>query len=187
MRLFVGISIPREVGERLWSLTGGVPGAHWMEPETYHLTLRFIGDAGRPQAEELHNTLANVAHPGFDLALAGIDYFGTASRPRVLWAGVDPSLLLHQLARKIDRAVRQAELPREDRAFTPHVTIARLRDTSLVEVMTFVQQKALFRAAPFAVTRFSLFESRQGNGGPAYFPLADYPLTVSENASPLLP
>ena len=53
MRLFVGISIPAEIGERLWALTGGVKGARWMPPETYHLTLRFLGDAGRPQAEEL--------------------------------------------------------------------------------------------------------------------------------------
>ena len=178
MRLFVGIAIPAEIGERLWSLTGGVPGAHWMEPETYHLTLRFIGDAGRPQAEELHDMLAMIAFPAFEMALSGIDYFGTSSRPRVLWAGVDPSLPLHQLARKVDRATRQAELPREERAFTPHVTIARLHDTSMVEAMAFIQQKALFRAPPFAVTQFSLFESRQGNGGPAYFPLADYPLAA---------
>lgn len=179
MRLFVGISIPTEIGQLLWSLTGGVPGAHWMEPESYHLTLRFIGDVGRPQTEELHAALAMVAHPGFDLALSGIDYFGTTSRPRLLWAGVDPSLPLHQLARKVDRAARQAELPREDRAFTPHVTIARLRDTSMVEAMAFIQQKALFRAPPFAVTQFTLFESRQGNGGPVYIPLAEYPLSIA--------
>jgi 2'-5' RNA ligase len=176
MRLFVGIAVQIEIGERLWSLTGGVPGAHWMEPETYHLTLRFIGDAGRPQAEELHELLAMIAFPAFELSLSGIDYFGTSSRPRVLWAGVDPSLPLHQLARKVDRAARQAELPREERAFTPHVTIARLHDTSMVEAMAFIQRKALFRAPPFTVTQFSLFESRQGKGGPAYFPLADYPL-----------
>jgi len=56
------------------------------------------------------------------------------------------------------------------------VTIARLHDTPLVSAMAFVQQKALFRAPAFAVDRFTLFESRQGNGGPAYIPLADYPL-----------
>jgi 2'-5' RNA ligase len=171
----------------LSSLTGGVPGAHWMEPETYHLTLRFIGDADRHQATELDVALAKIAYPEFDLALSGIDYFGTTSRPRVLWAGVDPSLPLHQLARKVDRAARQTELPREDRSFTPHVTIARLHDTSMLEAMTFIQQRALFRAPPFAVTQFSLFESRHGNGGPAYISLADYPLAALDMASSLLP
>jgi 2'-5' RNA ligase len=179
MRLFVGIAIPPEIGEKLWSLTGGLPGARWMPPETYHLTLRFLGDAGRPQAEELDAILSAVEMPGFELALSGIDYFGRASRPRVLWAGVDPSLPLHQLARKIDRAARKAEFPSEDRAFTAHVTIARLQESSLVEVMAFVQEKALFRAPPFQVDHFTLFESLQGSGGPAYIPLADYPLSVA--------
>jgi len=176
MRLFIGIGIPVEIGERLWALTGGVKGANWMPRETYHLTLRFVGEAGRAQAEELDTTLQAIEAPAFELALAGINYFGNASRPRVLWAGVDPSLPLHQLARKVDRAVRQAEFPREDRAFTPHVTIARLHDTSLVEAMAYVQQKSLFRAPPFTVEQFTLFESRQGKAEPAYIPLADYPL-----------
>jgi 2'-5' RNA ligase len=178
MRLFVGIAIPPAIGEMLWSLTSGLPGARWMPPESYHLTLRFLGDAGRPQAEELHDILSDIAMPGFEIALSGIDYFGTSSRPRVLWAGVDPSLPLNQLARKIDRAARQAEFPREDRGFTPHVTIARLSGSSLVEVMAFVQQKALFRAPSFSVSQFTLFESRPGGGAPAYIPLADYPLSL---------
>ena len=182
MRLFVGIAIPPEIGERLWALTGGVKGARWLPPETYHLTLRFIGEAGRPQAEELDAMLRTIEAPAFELALAGVNYFGTASRPRVLWAGVDPSLPLHQLARKVDRAARQAEFPRDDRAYTPHVTIARLHDTSLVEAMAYVQQKALFRAPPFTVEHFTLFESRQGKAEPAYIPLADYPMIGASEA-----
>ena len=178
MRLFVGIAIPPEIGERLWALTGGVPGARWLPAEAYHLTLRFIGEAGRAEAEELDELLAATAPAGFELSLAGVGYFGTASRPRVIWAGVDPSLPLHQLARKVDRAVRRAELPREERPFNPHVTIARLHDASLVSVMAFVQQKSLFRAPPFTVDHFTLFESRQGSGAPAYIPLADYPLST---------
>jgi 2'-5' RNA ligase len=183
MRLFVGIAIPPDIGEMLWSLTGGLPGARWMPPESYHLTLRFLGEAGRPQAKELHDMLSPIAAPGFEIALSGIDYFGTSSRPRVLWAGVDPSLPLNQLARKVNRAARQAEFPGDDRGFTPHVTIARLSDTSLVEVMAFVQQKALFRAPSFSVTQFTLFESRPGGGAPAYIPLADYPLSVAPTGS----
>jgi 2'-5' RNA ligase len=149
-----------------------------MPAETYHLTLRFLGEAGRPQAEELHETLSAIDMPGFEIALSGIDYFGTSSRPRVLWAGVDPSLPLNQLARKVNRAARQADFPPDDRAFTPHVTIARLNGTSLIETMVFIQQKALFRATPFTADHFTLFESRQGGDGPAYIPLAEYPLSI---------
>jgi 2'-5' RNA ligase len=175
----MAIPVPAETGERLWALTGGMPGATWLPPETYHLTLRFIGDADRHEAETLDAALAEIASPSFELSLAGVDFFGTASRPRVLWAKVDPSLPLHQLARRVDRAARQAELPREERSFTPHVTIARLRDVSLVSVMAFVQQRALFRAPPFPVDHFTLYESRQGKDGPAYIPLVEYPLSVT--------
>jgi 2'-5' RNA ligase len=178
MRLFVAIPVPPETGERVWALTGGVDGAAWMAPETYHLTLRFIGEANRHEAADLDAALAEIAFPGFSVSLAGVNFFGTAGRPRVLYAGVDGSLPLNRLARKIDRAARQAELPREDRAFTPHVTIARLHDVSLVAAMAFVQQKSLFRAPPFTVEHFTLYESRQGGGGPAYIPLADYPLVT---------
>jgi 2'-5' RNA ligase len=182
MRLFVGVAIPPEIGERLWALTGGVKGAHWMPAKTYHVTLRFLGDAGRPQAEELDAMLRTIEMPAFELALAGVNYFGTAGRPRVLWAGADPSLPLHQLARKVDRAARQADFPREERSFTPHVTIARLHDTSMLEAMTYVQDKALFRAPPFTVGQFTLFESRQGKAEPAYIPLADYRLVGASDA-----
>jgi 2'-5' RNA ligase len=176
MRLFAAIGIPDDIGEDLLALSCGMPGADWTDPDTYHITLRFIGEVGRAHAEEIDAALAGVAAPAFDLALAGVDFFQTAGRPRTLWARVEPSPALAHLARKIDRAVAGTGLPREDRAFTPHVTIARLRGAALPDAMDFVQRHALFRAPPFTVDRFTLYESRQGRGGPVYVPLADYGL-----------
>jgi len=176
VRLFAAIGIPADIQEWLLALPGGLPGADWVDAETAHVTLRFIGEVGRGHAEEIDTALAEISAPGFEMALAGIDFFQTAGRPRVLWAGVEAPAELAYLARKIDRTVVETGLPSEDRSFTPHVTVARLRDASLPQVMRFVTGHALFRTPPFAVDRFTLFESRQGKGGPAYFPLADYPL-----------
>jgi len=176
MRLFVAVMLPEEIREQLWSLSEGLPGADWTDPDTYHITLRFIGEVGRAHAQEIDAALADITAPEFAISLAGVDFLQTAGRPRVLWARVEPSPALAHLARKLDRAVALTDLPSEERAFTPHVTIARLRDAPLPKVMQFVQHNALFRAGPFPIDRFSLFESRQGKGGPVYHRLADYGL-----------
>lgn len=176
MRLFVGIAIPEPVGESLVDLTDGLPGADWVDPSTYHLTLRFIGEVGAAHAEEIDAALAEVAAPPFDLGLTSVAYFATAGRPRTLFAGVQPSPPLQLLARRVERAVVAADLLPEGRAFTPHVTLARLRDVSLAAAMGYVQAHALFRAPPFRVDHFTLFESRPGGSGAVYIPLADYPL-----------
>jgi len=183
MRLFVGIKLPEPVAESLWSRCEGFPGADWTDPDTYHVTLRFIGEVGRAHAEEIDDALSELAVPGFAMTLAGVDFFQTAGRPRVLWARVEPSPALTLLARKIDRAVVQTELPPEERTFTPHVSIARLRDAPLPRVMEFVQRNALFRVDPFPVDRFILFESRQGRSGPVYHALAEYILRSGREES----
>ena len=176
MRLFVGLGIPQLLRQQLVLMAGGVPGAHWMEFHTYHMTLRFIGEIDRLQAEDADAALAEISAPGFSLELAGVGQFRSGNKPRVLWVGATPNPALNHLARKIDRALVAAGLPPEDRNFSPHVTLALLRDAPMERVMRFISEHALFRAQPFAVDRFALYESRQGNQGPVYVPLTEYPL-----------
>lgn len=176
MRLFAAVSIPEDIGESLSAIGRGLEGANWLDSASYHITLRFIGEVGRAHAEEIDAELAEISARSFSLSLAGVDFFHTGGRPRTLWARVEPCRALSHLARKVDRAVVHTELPPEERAFTPHVTLARLRDVSMPKLMEFVQANALLRLPPFIVDRFTLYESRQGGGGPVYHPLADYSL-----------
>jgi len=176
MRLFVALTIPPEIRPHLQSLSGGVPGARWIEPDSFHLTLRFVGEVDRPAAEEIDANLAELSAPAFDLQLAGVGQFRTRAQARALWAGAEPLQALAHLARKVDRAVVAAGLPPDERNFMPHVTLARLKDSPIERVMRFVSENALFRAPPFAVDHFTLFESRQGNNHPVYVPLVEYPL-----------
>ena len=180
MRLFAAIDIPSDIRMRLQMLGGGVPGARWTEPDSYHLTLRFIGEVDRPTAEEINAALAELSAPGFELQLAGIGQFSTGKRARALWAGAESSPPLAHLARKVDRAVVAAGLAPDERNFTPHVTIARLKDAPIDRVMRFVSENALFRAPAFAVDHFTLYESRQGNDRAVYTPLAEYPLSIDD-------
>jgi 2'-5' RNA ligase len=176
MRLFAAIELPERVRQSLAMLSGGIPGARWVEPDSYHVTLRFIGEVDNGQAADIGAQLAELAAPSFDLELSGIGQFNTGGRPRVVWVGVQSSPALSHLARKIDRAIAAAGLPPEDRNFAPHVSIARLRNAAMPRVARYLSEHALFRASIFTVKHFTLFESLQGNDRPVYVPLADYPL-----------
>ena len=83
--------------------------------------------------------------------------------------------LVH-LNQKVESALVRAGLPREERRYSPHVTLARLRDAPQERVGRFIQDRGLFRAGPIRVEHFTLFESRPGSGGPVYDPLREYPL-----------
>ena len=65
-RLFTGLEIPQEIGQSLSSLRGGLPGARWIDPENYHVTLRFIGDIDDYIANEIAHTLVNIRRRPFE-------------------------------------------------------------------------------------------------------------------------
>ena len=75
-RLFTALEIPAPIAFQLSLLRGGLPGARWVDPENYHITLRFIGDIDQRTADEVGRALIRVDRPGFELALSGLDAFG---------------------------------------------------------------------------------------------------------------
>ena len=79
-RLFTGLEIPQEIGHSLSSLRGGLPGARWIDPENYHVTLRFIGDIDPYIANEIAHTLFNVRRKPFEVSLKGLSSFGGTPR-----------------------------------------------------------------------------------------------------------
>jgi 2'-5' RNA ligase len=176
IRLFVALELPDAVRQRLTGLMGGVPGARWTESENLHLTLRFIGEVENDRAHDIDAALAEVTAPAFDLILDGVGQFGNGNRARLLWAGVERNDALHHLNQKIESALVRVGLSREERKYTPHVTLARLKDAPLERVGRFLEDRALFRAGPLRMSHFTLFESKLGRSGPVYHGLSDYPL-----------
>ena len=165
-RLFSGIEIPAHVRDTLARLNQPLPGARWIEPENYHITLRFAGDIDNHIATEFAHFLDDIEFPAFELRLSGTGVFG-GDDPRQLWAGLEPSSELDALARTHERAARSAGLPPEPRKFKPHVTIARLKYSSPDIVARYLQRNGGFRSEPFFVGRFALFSSKpMGGGGP---------------------
>lgn len=181
VRLFVGVELPEDVRERLASLCGGVPGARWVPPENLHLTLRFIGEVAGGEADDIYHALAAVRPRAFNISLSGVGHFETGNEVRQLWVGVERNAELIALRDRVESALVRIGLEREKRRFTPHVTLARLKDTPLHRASAFLQHHALFRAGPIAVDHFTLFSSFLQGTGAIYTAEADYllqPATV---------
>ena len=174
LRLFVGIGFPPELKLRLSLLCSGVPGAKWVDPGNFHVTLRFIGEISEDLAADIDDALSRLRARRFTLQMAGTGVFG--DKPRSLWAGIERSPELVGLRDKIEQALIRVGLPPEPRKFSPHVTLARLRDPPLDKLRDFLTTHARFRADPLAVEGFSLIASFQTKAGSVYEDQADYPL-----------
>lgn len=167
LRLFVALTLPADVRERLRGLMGGLPGARWVPVENLHLTLRFIGEVDEGAAADLDAELARAPFTPFTLTLEGVGVFGASRRPRSLWVGVAPSAALDILQGRVEAAAQRAGRPAETRKFMPHVTLARLTGGG-DRLGRFLASNGLFRAGPFDVGGFSLMRSRLGGGDPVY-------------------
>jgi 2'-5' RNA ligase len=173
-RLFVAIRPPREIRERLLGLIGGVPGARWQDDEQLHLTLRFIGEVERHQAEDIAAALASVHHKAFEIALGGVGSFGKRGKGAV-WAGVTPQDELKMLHKKVDQACLRAGIEPDTRAYHPHITLARLGRTS-GPIEPFLERWAGLKSEAFLIDSMCLYESRLGSEGASYTVAERYPL-----------
>jgi 2'-5' RNA ligase len=175
-RLFTGLEIPADIGQALSSLRGGLPGARWIDPENYHLTLRFIGNVDDITAQEVALMLGRVQRGGFELHLDGLTSFG-GRKPRAVVASVAPEPRLLEVQAEHERLMKRIGLEPEGRKYTPHVTLARLRESSSRQVADYLAARGFFRTSAFKVSRFVLFSSRDSVGGGPYVVEASYPLS----------
>ena len=176
IRLFVALALPDRVASGLLAMQSGVPGARWSTREQLHLTLRFIGDVDERDATSIDEALMTISAPRFTLELKGVGAFG-GKNPRAIWAGVAGNQPLLHLQRKIESAMQRLGLPAEERKYTPHVTLARLRATPAGRVMDFLADHSLYASGPFEVNEFTLFSSRLTPNGSIYVTEREYPLT----------
>jgi 2'-5' RNA ligase len=177
MRLFVALSLPEEVRDRLDALaTGGIPGARWVAPENLHLTLRFVGEVSGPGAHDLDDCLSAIDAPAFELTISGLGTFGEGPKLRALYAGVEPNPALTHLQAKVASAVARAGLAPDRQRFRPHVTLARFKGDPGPKLGRFIADKSPLRIGPFPVERFTLFSSVLGAEGPHYTEEVEYEL-----------
>lgn len=175
-RLFVSVDIPEDVKENLSRICADVPGARWLEPDEIHLTVRFIGEVDGLVFRDIQDALAQVRLAPFTLTLRGVGRFPPRGEPRVLWAGLERSAELKRLHDRVESALVRVGVEPERRKFSPHVTIARLKETPGRAVSSFLAQHGLFCAGPFWVREFHLTSSRLSAKRALYRSEATYPL-----------
>ncbi len=129
MRVFIGIDLDPEVRARIARFLEGVesfaPEARWVRPESLHITLKFIGEQTPEQVESISERLRGIEGSAFEIRSGGYGFFPTAKAPRVFWIGIHAGPQLAELAGSVDVAVAELGIPREDRPFSPHLTLAR--------------------------------------------------------------
>ena len=176
IRSFVAVEITEEARRRFADLArlARDTGAHvsWVKPEGIHLTLAFLGDVPGTTLDALHTAMDVVASdvPPFRYEIAGIGSFGNPRAPRIIWAGVrEDSGVLARLQSRLAEEIRGLGIPLEDRAFVPHVTVARIRSARNIEGL--LESIQVAREWPFGwvpVERVVLVASRLTPQGPVY-------------------
>lgn len=181
-RLFAAVEIPHNAAMSLWLLRGGLPGARWIDIENYHLTLRFIGDVEHHVADEFADALGRIRRCEFKMGLFGLGCFG-GKKPHSLFAVPTASPDLIELQAEIERICQRLRLPADPRKFTPHVTVARLRNVQPEMAARYLSSRGNFHVPPFTVGRFVLMSSRESIGGGPYIVEDSYPLTPRVSAA----
>jgi RNA 2',3'-cyclic 3'-phosphodiesterase len=181
-RLFAGLEVPAQVIGVLAMLRGGLPGARWMEPSDYHITLRFIGDIGHRTARDIDGLLADVSRRPLPLRIAGLGSFG-GDKPHSIYAAVEPTRELAELQAEVDRLVRACGVAPDKRKFQPHVTLARLKGASSFDVADYLASRGWFPSQHFTANRFALFSSRDSVGGGPYMVETTYSLGATLRAA----
>lgn len=152
----------------------GVRGVRWQEEEQLHLTVRFIGEVDRHQANDVAAGLATVRHPAFAIALNGIGQFERRGKG-ALWAGVTPQEDLRTLHKKVDQVCQRVGIGPDTRAYHPHITLARFgRGSGPIDA--FVEASGGLSSVPFTVKEFRLYESHLKSDGALYSVVERYPL-----------
>jgi 2'-5' RNA ligase len=174
-RLFTAIELSEDAEAELALMRGGLFGARWIEPDDYHVTLRFIGDVDARAADDIADSLWDVKRPVVRIAFEALGWFG-GDKPRAIVARVKANPGLTDLQADLERRMRRLGLPPETRNFLPHVTLARLRSSSPLAVADYLASRGGLVAPSFEAHRFVLYSAKDSVGGGPYVVEAAYPL-----------
>jgi 2'-5' RNA ligase len=182
MRLFTGFDLSPEVIRTLDALLDQLrPAARikWSLPANLHVTTRFIGEWAEDRLPDLRAALAALpSHPPIPIHIRKLGFFPNPHSPRVFWAGVEASPDLAALASEIDRALDPLGLPPEGRPFSPHLTLARIKEpVPLQKLREIIAALPPLDFGSFSADRFFLYQSRLSPAGSVYTKLAEFPLS----------
>lgn len=186
MRAFIAIDLPKEIKEKLACLQEKLKASgadvKWVTPQNIHLTLKFLGERDEKKINKITEILksAACAESAFQIRLSCIGAFPKIDSPRVIWVSVDKGdAETKKIAEKLEEEIAKTGIPKEDRPFSSHITIGRMRSNLNKEKL--VQDLNNFAGQPattiggleFTVTKITLFKSTLTPKGPIYEPLSE--------------
>jgi 2'-5' RNA ligase len=183
MRLFTGIGLPENIVDNLARLLDQLrPVAHlkWSAPYNLHITTKFIGNWPEDRLEEMTSTLRPLSHRNaIAISISGIGWLPNPKSPRVFYAGVKAGPDLTQLASDTDEALAPLGVERETRKFSPHLTLARVKDSAvpLGPLREAIDNLKSLDFGHCTASSFYLYLSKPGPAGSIYTQLAEFPFS----------
>ena len=179
MRLFTGIDLPEDVREKLERLLMHLrPCAHlkWSPVYNLHITLKFIGEWPEEKLPQLEAALRSMPQrPAIPIEVKGLGWFPNPRNPRVFWAAVHGGGALEKLAGDTDGALEPLGVPKESRAFTAHLSLARIKEPTPLDAMrAAIAKLESAEFGSFTADRFHLYRSQPGSAGSIYTKLSEY-------------
>jgi 2'-5' RNA ligase len=178
MRTFVAVEMPQSVREQFRDVEARLRQAEahvkWVEPHNIHLTLKFLGDVAEDQLPSVFQAVAEGAQglAPLQVRLSRLGAFPNLRRPRVVWIGVDQGKeALLQLQGRMEEAMARRNFPREDRPFSPHLTIGRVKSERGLEDLIDIIRATPFETESFEIDELVAMESTLTPDGPIYTPL----------------
>lgn len=160
IRLFVAIDIPEAIRMEVGAMGRSIPNARAVPFEQLHLTLKFIGEVEGSRFLDIQDALQEIRLQKFSLALRGVEVFAPRGTPRILWAGVEPVQPAVKLRNAIEKTLAAIDIPRDKKKYTPHLTLARLKNCPADRLHQFLAGNAFFQSSEFAVASFHLYKSQ---------------------------
>lgn len=185
MRIFIALDIPAEIRARMIEYAERArrfsPEARWARTEGLHVTLKFIGETSEERVDQIRNALKSVTAAPFPVKFMNAGFFPNARSPRVFWIGVDGGEGLVQLAAKIDDETSKLGFPPEERAFHPHLTLARTGSApgaqhQLKTLAALLESEPLPQFGTMTAKEFFMYRSQPQRGGSEYTKLEKFVL-----------
>jgi 2'-5' RNA ligase len=180
MRIFIGIKLDdkvlKEMEKFLKPFKKTASPIKWTKPENIHVTLKFIGEVTPDKYSRIETLLDNADfHTGaIDLNIAGCGKFGKGRDMSIFWIGLDKNEKLEDLYNRIENTLKKAGIPKEQRKFKPHLTVARnKKNHNFKSFFELIDQNSDRLIAGQRVTGFQVVESRLTPDGPLYTPLKE--------------
>ncbi|WP_175868388.1 RNA 2',3'-cyclic phosphodiesterase [Bartonella gabonensis] len=158
-RLFSALQIPQQTTQQIVSLQKGLPNVQWINPQNFHVTLSFFSEIERATADVLMYTFETIKLPPFMLQIEDFDILGLENTSPSLVIRIKACEALYLLHEKMQSIRSHLGLTPDKREFTPHITIARLLDTTPEDLAPYLFFQRNFSFPPFEVDHFVLFSS----------------------------